>query len=81
MKFNSEDIDMGWCFRPSESTGKFDCLDVQFYFSRDEIEDNTKFGYSSTFTGYDIFAPALDIKHMLPTDLISEYLDQNIESS
>ena len=77
-------IDMGWCFGPQSSTSGnqlFDCLNVQFYFSQAEIADNTKPGYSSSFTGYDLFAPELDATHMLPIDLIADHLDQNIESS
>lgn len=76
-------FDMGWCFRPYVPTStvnhRYDCLDVRFYFSNNEIDDERKPGYSNKYIGYDLFAPDLDEKRMLPIDLVLQSLDDNID--
>ena len=74
-------FDMGWCYRPVSAVTsdlKFDCLDIRFYFSANEIQDKSKPGYTNKYIGYDLFAPELDIAHMLPIDLVHQSLDSNI---
>ena len=59
----------------------FDCLDIRFYFSSLELQDVSLPGYTNKYIGYDLFAPELDISHMLPVDLVSESLDTNITAN
>ena len=76
-------IDMGWCYKPLSDTSsdiRFDCLDVRFYFSLAEINDESKPGYSNKYIGYDLFSPELDSTHMLPIDMVTGFLDSNIDS-
>lgn len=74
--------EMGWCFRPineSDSSTRFDCLHILFYYDHNNIDAIDTPGYSESFEGMDIFAPRLDSSLITPKDMASFFLDKNID--
>ena len=85
MKF----FDMGFCFRPIpkgetevlDSSVRFDCLNTRFIYNEEDLENPDAPGFSNKFLAFDIFAPGIDKNTMLPSDLVSDFLDSNIDTS
>ena len=76
--------EMGWCYRPIDPTNsntRFDCLNILFYYSHDQIEEFGSTGYSETFIGIDLHGPKLDTSLMAPKDLARLFLDSDISTS
>jgi len=76
--------EMGWCFRPidaSNSSTRYDCLQILFYYDNDNIEVFESTGYSEKFYGSDVFGPKLDTTLMAPSDLSRIFLDKDIDAA
>ena len=58
----------------------FDCISVRWYYDHSQTEIMGSSGYTESYLGYDLFAPKLDMTHMLPIDLTSEWSDDKNDS-